>query len=122
MILADTSVWVDHLRTNIAAMQRLLDDENLSIHPFVIGEVALGHLNPRGDILHFLHRLPQTEVANGAEVLAFIERYKLFGTGLGFVDVHLLTSAMLSFCPIWTRDKRLRAVAEKLDIAAQGLN
>jgi len=92
------------------------------MHPFVLGEVALGHLNPRKAILDMLRRLPSAERAEDEEVVEFIDRYQLFGTGLGYVDVHLLTGAALSFCAIWSRDKRLRAVAETLGIAAKGLN
>ncbi len=92
------------------------------MHPFVLGELALGHLRPRKGILDTLRHLPPAERAEDEEVVEFVDRYQLFGTGLGYVDVHLLTGAALSFCGIWTRDKRLRAFAEKLGIAAKGLN
>jgi hypothetical protein len=122
VILADTSVWVQHLRVRDSSLDRLLQADGVAMHPFVLGEIALGYLNPRHDVLNFLRRLPAAEVAENKEVVEFIDRYQLFGTGLGYVDVHLLTGAALSFCAVWTRDKRLCAVAEKLGIAARGLN
>ena len=121
MILADSSVWFDHLRSGNPAMDRLLKSGQVAMHPFVLGEVALGHLRPRDAILEMLQSLPFTEVAENGEVLQFIERYRMFGTGLGYVDVHLLTSAALTFCGLWTRDKRLRGTAQKLGIVAKGL-
>jgi hypothetical protein len=92
------------------------------MHPFVLGEIALGYLHPRKTVLAVLRRLPVCEVAENEEAVEFIERYQLFGTGLGYVDVHLLVGAALSFCAIWTRDKRLRTIAEALGIAVKGLN
>ena len=73
------------------------------------------------DILEMLRSLPRSEVADGSEVAQFIDRYRLFGTGVGYIDAHLLTSAMLTFSPLWTRDKRLHSLADKLGIAARGL-
>lgn len=122
MILADTSVWVDHLRANDQAMARLLDEESIIMHPFVIGEIALGHLKPRADILRALQTLPRAEVANPSEVLDFIDRYQLIGAGIGYVDAHLLVAGALSLCAIWTRDKRLQLIAKDLGIAAPGLS
>lgn len=103
-------------------MEQLLDDEQVAMHPFVLGEIALGYLNPRESILDMLQNLPQTEVASNTEVLQFIERYELFGSGLGYVDVHLLAGVALTFCGIWTRDKRLGRIALSLGIAAKGLS
>jgi predicted nucleic acid-binding protein len=122
MIIADTSVWIDHLRAGDGSMNRLLQSGQVAMHPFVLGEVSLGHLDPRAGILGMLQSLPASEMAENGEVLEFIDRYRLFGTGLGFVDVHLLTATALTFCALWTRDKRLRATAERLGIAAKGLN
>jgi hypothetical protein len=103
-------------------MDRLLRADSVLMHPFVLGEIALGYLHPRQAVLDGLRLLPAAEVAENDEVLEFVDRYQLFGAGLGYVDVHLLTGAALSFCGIWTRDKRLQAIAEKLGIAAKGLN
>lgn len=117
MILADTSVWVDHLRSGDAELERLLDGGAVLMHPFVMGEIALGHLQKRETILAALVALPQATVASEAEVLAFIDRHRLFGLGIGYVDVHLLAAATLSAAPFWTRDKRLQNVAARLGLA-----
>jgi hypothetical protein len=102
-------------------MDRLLLADEVAMHPFVLGEIALGYLSPRKAMLEVLARVPRADVAEYEEVMEFIERYRLFGTGLGYVDVHLIASAALSLCALWTRDRRLRAVAERLGIAAKGL-
>ncbi len=102
-------------------MERLLDGGEVVLHPFVIGELSLGYLDPRSAILNMLRRLPQADVATNDEALQFIDRYALFGTGIGYVDAHLLTSTVLTFSAFWTRDKRLRSIAEKLGISANGL-
>jgi predicted nucleic acid-binding protein len=119
VILPDTSIWVDHLRQSRATpLLPLLGQEAIVVHPFVIGELALGHLGPRESILEELHRLPQAVVASHDEVLALIEGRHLFGFGIGLVDVHLLASTRLMFgSSLWTNDKRLRAVAESLGLA-----
>ncbi|MBI1328607.1 MAG: VapC toxin family PIN domain ribonuclease [Alphaproteobacteria bacterium] len=122
MILADTSVWVDHLRAGVKDMDRLLGGNQLLIHPHVIGEIALGHLNPRDVILQSLSQLAHADTATDSEVLEFIERHKLIGGGIGYVEVHLLASTVLtSGAALWTRDKRLKSVAQRLGIAAAGL-
>jgi predicted nucleic acid-binding protein len=114
MILADTSVWVDHLRSGDLRMAGFLDQKQIVIHPFIIGEVALGFLKPRGPILADLHAVPRSEVATDAEVLELIERHALVGTGIGYVDAHLLAAAHLTIgASFWTRDKRLLAMARK---------
>jgi predicted nucleic acid-binding protein len=122
VILADSSVWIDHLRRRDLAMDRLLRNDEVIMHPFVLGEVALGHLPQRAATMEFMRKLPQAEMAGDTEVVEFIERYELFGTGLGYVDVHLLTGVALTFCALWTRDKRLHAIAKDLGIAAKGLS
>ncbi|MEJ1968321.1 MAG: hypothetical protein WDN03_06750 [Rhizomicrobium sp.] len=103
-------------------MDRLLRSDQIVLHPFVLGEVALGHLRPRATIMEMLRKLPQAEMASDPEVIQFIEQYELFGTGLGYVDVHLLTGAALTFCALWTRDRRLCKIAKDLGIAAKGLS
>ncbi|MGK9171223.1 type II toxin-antitoxin system VapC family toxin [Inquilinus limosus] len=118
MILIDTSVWVDHLRAGDEKVAALLDASRVLAHPFVIGELALGHLRQRQTILSALQDLPQAAVATDAEVLTFIERYALAGSGIGYVDVHLLAATRLtSGSALWTRDKRLSGVAERLSLA-----
>jgi predicted nucleic acid-binding protein len=119
VILVDSSVWIDHLRRESATVSLLLSSCRLLAHPFVIGEVALGHLRNRRQILGTLRDLPAAVVASNEEVLEFVERYLLAGRGLGYVDVHLLASARLSHAGLWTTDKRLEASAELLSLSAK---
>jgi predicted nucleic acid-binding protein len=119
MILVDSSVWVDHLRSGDAALVSLLERGRVLAHPFVVGELALGSLRQRGVILGALQALPQAIVASDDEVLGFIAQQNLSGLGIGYIDVHLLASTRLTpDASLWTRDKRLRAVAERLNLAA----
>ena len=96
MILVDTSVWVDHLRRRDEALAALLDRGAVLTHPFVIGEIALGHLNRREVVLSDLHDLPQASVAAEEEVLRFIFEHALFELGIGYVDAHLLAAVRLT--------------------------
>lgn len=114
MILVDTSIWVDHLRSGDRALARLLDAGRVLGHPWVIGELALGHLAQRQEILRLLHSLPAAPVATADETLLFVERHQLMGRGIGYVDAHLLVAARLATASVWTRDKRLAAVAADL--------
>lgn len=114
MILVDTSVWVEHLRRDSARLRGLLLDGQVLAHPFVLGELACGWLEPREEILTLLRQLPQAERAEDEEVLRFIERHRLYGRGLGWVDVHLLASALLSGAVLWTQDRRLARAAADL--------
>ncbi|MGA9322469.1 MAG: PIN domain-containing protein [Xanthobacteraceae bacterium] len=119
MILADTSIWVDHLRRRNAAFAQLLEAVEVLGHPFVVGELALGHLDPRAPLLRDLRDLPQSIVASHQEVLHFINEYRLFGRGIGYVDVHLLAATRLTRgAALWTRDQQLRRVADRLKLAA----
>lgn len=123
MILADTSIWIDHLRRNNRVFAELLRANSILCHPFVIGEVALGHLTPRETILVDLQDLPRCTVASDSEVLEFIDRHSLYGRGIGYVDVHLLASiTMRPGTALWTLDKRLNRVAEHLGVAMRPLN
>jgi predicted nucleic acid-binding protein len=118
LILVDTSIWIDHLRADNSALKRLLNAGRVLTHPFVIGELALGRMRQREIILAALSDLPRAELATDAEVLGFINRETLFGRGIGYVDVHLLASARLTAgAKLWTRDTRLRHVAEELGLA-----
>lgn len=117
MILVDTSVWIDHLRAGDTALRERLNRSQVLMHPFVIGELACGNLRNRDEVLHLLKALPQAIVASDEEVLFFIERNALMGRGIGYVDAHLLAAGALGgSTPLWTRDKRLRSVAEALDL------
>ncbi len=118
MILADTSVWVDHLRASDNALAALLDTGMVLAHPFVIGELALGNLRQREIVLNALADLPHASVATDVEVLHFIERQALFGRGIGYIDAHLLAAVQLTAgTGLWTKDKRLHAVAVQLGLA-----
>ena len=117
MILADTSVWVDHLRKNDAKMDRLLHLQQILMHPFIIGEIALGHLRNRQVILKSLWELPPVSTASDGEVLSFIEAHSLFGSGIGYLDAHLLASLKVSgSARFWTRDRKLGAAAASLGL------
>jgi len=119
VILVDTSVWVEHLRSASAILSALLEDGGVLGHPFVLGELALGNLRQRDDILRALQRLPQATSASHLEVLQFIDREALYGRGIGYVDAHLLAAARLTAgSKLWTRDRRLQVVAGQLGLAA----
>lgn len=120
MILVDASVWIDHLRSADAVLIKHLGADNILVHPFVTGEIALGHLRQRGLVVRMLQRQMQAVVATHEEVMQLIDNESLFGLGIGYIDVHLLASARLtSSAALWTRDKRLRAVADRLGMAAR---
>jgi hypothetical protein len=112
MILADTSVWVDHFRKGDPDLARHLLVNEIAIHPYVVAELALGNLANRVRTLSDMERLPWVRVARTEEVRRLIEMHKLFGRGIGFVDAHLLASMLLSeHTTLWTHDRRLRDVA-----------
>lgn len=117
MILVDTPVWVDHLRGGDRELAWLLEDGRVLGHPWVTGELALGRMRARAGILRLLGALPQAQVATDAELPAFIDRHELHGLGIGYVDAQLLAAAMLTEAGLWTRDRRLREVAERLGVA-----
>jgi predicted nucleic acid-binding protein len=117
MILVDTSVWVDHLRTGDTGLAALLDESNVLVHHFVIGELACGNLRRRSEVLALLGELPKAHHASDQEVLYFIERHRLMGLGIGYVDANLLASVSLTAeARLWTRDKRLSSVAQRLKL------
>ncbi|MGB3685702.1 MAG: PIN domain-containing protein [Ornithinimicrobium sp.] len=112
MILVDTSIWIDHLRAGDPELVALLQDGQVLAHPWVTGEIALGQLSRRSEILGLLRNLPQATVATDVEVFSLIEDRQLFGLGVGYVDAHLLAAALLTpDARLWTRDKRLANVA-----------
>ena len=118
MILADTFVWVDHLRLGEDGPFSILPvSARLLCHPFVVGELAMGSIRDRDRTLDELRRLPMCSVADHDEVLAFVSRQHLFALGIGYVDAHLLAVTSLPNTRLWTLDKRLRAAAETLGVA-----
>jgi predicted nucleic acid-binding protein len=118
MILVDSSIWIDHLHVRDERIASLAAAEMLLVHPFVIGEVLLGSLRERKTFVEYLTGLPEADLAETSEVFDFLERFRLFGRGIGFVDLHLLVSTRLTpMAKLWTRDKRLLAAAEELGIS-----
>jgi hypothetical protein len=111
VIVVDTSVWIDHLRRRNEALVALLLKGQVLGHPFVLGELACGHLRRRAEILGLLGRLPMASLASHDETIALLEARKLMGRGLGWVDLHLLASAALARASLWTADRRLHAAA-----------
>jgi predicted nucleic acid-binding protein len=120
-MLVDTAVWIDHLRRGDPILVGLLEQVRVAVHPFVVGEVACGHLANRAEILDALEALPKAPIVEHSAVLAFVERNALMGRGLGWVDMHLLASASASGERILTRDRRLEVAARDLGLAHEGL-
>lgn len=119
MILVDTSIWIDHLQRTDDTLVALLVKGQVLVHPFVTGELALGNLRHRDDILDALQNLPQADVATENEVLGFIAANGLYGIGIGYIDAHLLAAVRLApGTTLWTRDKRLLAACTRLGLAA----
>nr|WP_314260636.1 type II toxin-antitoxin system VapC family toxin [uncultured Devosia sp.] len=118
MILPDTSVWIDHLSRPDEHMAEVLNAGEGLLHPFVIGEIALGNLRNRQRLMWFLSKAPEAKVARTDDVLTLINQRELGGSGIGYVDAHLLASCLLAGdCWLWTRDIRLKRAAEKLSVS-----
>jgi predicted nucleic acid-binding protein len=117
VILVDTSVWIDHFRGELQGLVDILDRGDVVIHPFVIGELACGSLSNREETLALLQQLRSITVAEHDEVMSFIVRRRLYGRGIGYVDVHLLASVALDGARLWTKDRRLRELAGSLGLA-----
>ena len=116
MILVDTSVWIDHFRGTLPALVQQLEDGEVILHPFIVGEVALGHLKKRDDTVSLLGELPALAMADHADALEFVGDHGLAGTGIGWVDAHLLCAASRVGVPIWTHDRSLRTQAMRLGL------
>lgn len=116
MILADTSVWIDHLRKRDPELSEILQKGEVCIHPFIIGEIACGNLTNRIEIIELLKALPEVLAASEDETLQFIENQKLYGKGLGYIDIHLLASSLINKVSLWTKDKRLSDIYSDLII------
>ena len=117
MILIDSSVWIDHLRRAEGVVLSLLRDGEALTHPFIIGELALGSIKDRRAVIASLERIRYAPVATDDEVRALIEARALHGTGVGYIDAHLLAATLLAGATLWTSDKRLAAVARRLGVA-----
>ena len=119
MFLADTSIWIDHFRKTDPTLGDLLSRRNILLHPFVLGELALGYVPNLDQMIDDFRDLPRAPVAHAEEVLQLIQRNKLSGSGIGYVDAHLLASCRLAANTLlWTRDRRLLAVAGSLSLVA----
>ncbi len=114
MVLVDSSVWVDHFHRTDEQLVELLEAGEVITHPLVIGELSCGYLTQRRTTLALLHALPRAPEASAAEVLSLIEQGRLFGVGLGIVDVHLLAAARLANASLWTKDRTLLRIAERM--------
>jgi len=114
MILVDTSVWVQHLRAGNERLEALLLKGQVFTHPFVVGELACGNLSNRVEILGLLKALPRVPIAEHEEVMHLLVSRRLYSRGLGWVDVHLLASALIAGCGLWTLDEALRRAAQYL--------
>ena len=123
MIIVDTNIWIDHLHAADPALTAILEQNRQRVHPFVIGELALGRLRDRRNAIPILEDMLQAEVATHAEVMSLIANHDLHGLGVGYVDAHLLASARLvPGTLVWTRDKRLAAVCDRFGLSFQPLH
>jgi predicted nucleic acid-binding protein len=117
MLLVDTSIWIDHFRKSNADLVKLLEIGTVATHPFIIGELALGQQKQQKLIIEALSGVPHVPLATDNEVMMFIATAKLAGSGIGYIDAHLLASASLAKTRVWTRDKKLTRVLHDLDLA-----
>jgi predicted nucleic acid-binding protein len=119
VILADTSIWIDHFRSGNNELRRQLEMRNIAIHPFIVGELALGSLQERAKTLAFLDWLPRVRVARLDEVRQMVEARALYSRGISLIDAHLIASCLIDpSTRLWTSDKRLREIAEAVGIRA----
>ena len=116
LILVDTSVWIKHLRESDKNLVQLLEQGLVTCHPFIIGELACWSIKNRDELIDLLNDLPSTDVLDHCDIMDFIEYRKIMNMGIGYIDVHLLGSALVSETPLWTFDKALRKIANQLSI------
>jgi len=116
MILADTSVWIDHFQSGNNQLQGLLSNGDVVCHDFILGELACGNIKNRKEILSLLSALPTVIQASHQEILSFVENKNLMGKGLGYIDIHLLASAFLSNVPLWSLDKGLKDITIEMKV------
>jgi len=121
MILVDTSVWIDHLRRGDRVLAKLLEDHQVLVHPFILGELAMGNLKQRDVVLRAMQDLRQAMIPEDEEVLRLVSHRRLFGLGIGYIDAHLLAATkMTPEAWLWTADRRLHEVAQRLSLAFDG--
>jgi predicted nucleic acid-binding protein len=118
-VLVDTSIWINHLKTSNKKLISLLEDNFILTHEFIIGELACGSIKKRKEFLKHLKRLPLVKPATHEECLYFLEKNNLTGSGIGWIDIHLLSSCKLTGCKIWTNDTKLKKVAKNLKLNFQ---
>ena len=115
MVLVDTNIWINHFKKTDAELVANLNTGSVACHPYIIGELACGNLKKRSEILALFQSLPSAPVVEPDELLSFIETNALMGKGLGYIDIHLLASAVLAGLPLWTEDRRLMRAAKALN-------
>lgn len=116
MVLVDTSVWVRHFREGDSDLEQLLNNGQVMCHPYIVGELACSNMKNRREVLSLLQLLPLATLAKHEEILQFIELNHLMGKGLGYIDLHLSASAVLTRVPVWSHDKKLNEANERLGI------
>lgn len=116
MILVDSSVWIQHFRTGNKALEHLLEEQRVLAHDFVLGEIACGNLKKRDETLGLLDLLPRAPTVEHAEAFELLHAHRLAGCGIGWIDVHLLASTLLSDARLWTFDAKLKRAALKLKV------
>ena len=114
MTLVDTSIWIHHLRYGNDELRELLEKGEVLCHPFVVGELACGSIANRNEVRELLKALPMASIAEHDEVVQFLHERRLYGRGLGWIDMHLLASVILSNATLWTTDRALKKVSDKL--------
>lgn len=120
MVLVDTSVWVDHLRRGDKRLAQLLVQNQVMMHPMIIGELACGNMQNRNELLALWQNLPAVKEATHGEAMYFLEHQQLMGKGIGYIDLHLLAAARLNgSARLWTRDIRLAQLANDIGSAFQ---
>ena len=118
MVLVDTSVWVDHLRNGDARLAALLERNQVAMHPMVSGELACGNLRDRDTLRALWGNRPPLAAASHEQALWLLDRNRVWGRGIGYVDLHLLTAVSLSQgAALWTHDRRLQGIAGALGLA-----
>ncbi len=117
MIAADTSACANHFLQGDSVLARLLTEEEIAVHPFIVGEIAAGNLKHRSEVLLDLSFLPQLPVAQESEVHHLLESQRLWGSGLGWIDLHILTAAAPSRCRLYTPDRAMKRAGTQLGLA-----